>query len=156
MNIRKRMVVWSRCIVFVLVVADAVGALLCHCCNCCTFIFVCLFLGRIRFRQLKPPRSCSSRLNSLLGKLAETASEGALSFYLRRSRQIRERKVFFFFLLLLEGIIFNLPRYSFRGVKSANFFWKMGVKRANFFSKWVWKAPPPGPWKKKFKRQTSP
>ncbi len=44
-------------------------------------------------------------------------------FYLRRSRQIRERRALFFLLLLLRGGPFsNIPCTVFWGVKSKNFF----------------------------------
>ncbi len=51
-------------------------------------------------------------------------------FYLRRSRQIRERKVLLFSLLLGGGeTIYHFPIYLFLGVKRKNFCLKRGVKR---------------------------
>ncbi len=53
-------------------------------------------------------------------------------FYLRRSRQIRERKAlffFFFFLLLLWEPFFSLPCTVFWGVKTQKLCLKRGVKR---------------------------
>ncbi len=57
--------------------------------------FVCLFLGRIRFRQLKPPRFCSSRL-STIGEIRGIRArrcegkkgEGARFFFRRRCRKL--------------------------------------------------------------------
>ncbi len=50
-------------------------------------------------------------------------SRHVISFYLRRSRQIRERKTLFLLLLmLLLGTIFQVPMYSFLGCTKAKTF----------------------------------
>ncbi len=79
------------------------------------------------------------------------------SFYLRRSRQIREKKVLFL-LGILGGLLFSHPCTLKMGVSQENFslkwvypektflqngciqrklFFKMGISRENFSSKWV-------------------
>ncbi len=60
-------------------------------------------------------------------------------FYLRRSRQIRERKAlfffFFFFLLLLGGPFFSLPCAVFWGVKRQKTLSKKGCDKTKTLSK---------------------
>ncbi len=66
------------------------------------------------------------------GKQAEGTYSSPTDFYLRRSRQIRERKALFFFLLLLllgGGPFFKFPCTVFWGVKRQNFCLKRDVKR---------------------------
>ena len=67
------------------------------------------------------------------------------SFYLRRSRQNRERKVFFFFLLLLllllgdlGGTVFRSPMYTQNGcINKKTSFQNGHIQRKHFLKKWV-------------------
>ena len=81
-------------------------------------------------RKKHPPQNHPLRAPNLIFRFLKALSH--TSFYLRRSRQIRERKeLFLLFLLLLlgdlGGLFFNLPCTL-----------KMGVPRENFSSKWVY------------------
>ncbi len=61
-------------------------------------------------------------------------------FYLRRSRQIRGRKVFLLLLLLL-GDHFSVSHVQFFGVWNDKNFVSKGVRKGkNFVSKGVWKG----------------
>ncbi len=58
-------------------------------------------------------------------------------FYLRRSRQIRERKALFFFLLLLlllGGTIFKCPMYSFLRCEKKKTFFPFFSKSLSLFT----------------------
>ncbi len=60
------------------------------------------------------------------------------SFYLRRSRQIRERKVLFFFFFLLLLLLLLLLLGDLGGLFSNHpCTVKMGASRENYSSKWV-------------------
>ncbi len=77
------------------------------------------------------------------GYILHTRCRHIYLFYLRRSRQIREKKAlfFFFFFFLLGGQFFSLPCIVFWGVKRQKLCPKRGVKSQKLLSKILFSTP---------------